>query len=363
MKILFITAFPPNQKTAGQDYTRRLILDLVDKGNAISLFYTEYPNHLVELPEAIKIEGVIKPSILNCINKFVYHPFFSRRFNKTTLNKIISISHNFDMLYFDFSQVHLYSLFIKHPYKILMCHDIIFQKYTRKGKIQLPWIKYSEKKILKTASKIITFSKKDSLMLENEYKLNSIPVNFYLKNGEFDYSCINHQTQNNVFCFYGAWNRNENTECLEWFIDNVYPSISPQIKFKIIGGGMNESLKSRLSKFNNFEILGFVEEPVKEIARTQALIAPLHKGAGVKVKVIDALSSGTPVVGTDVAFEGIDDNEKNKLFINCSDASEYINIFSNWENVCFDYKQEAAIEFYNRYNTNHFTDLLKNKVF
>ena len=50
MKILFITAFPPNQKTAGQDYTRRLILDLVDKGNAISLFYTEYPNHLVELP-------------------------------------------------------------------------------------------------------------------------------------------------------------------------------------------------------------------------------------------------------------------------------------------------------------------------
>lgn len=363
MKILIITAFPPNQKTAGQDYTRRLILDLLDKGNTISLFYTEYPNHLVELPESIKIEGVTKTSISNCIKNFVYHPFFTRRFNKSTLNKIISISHNFDMLYFDFSQVHLYSLFIKHPCKILMCHDVIFQKYTRKGKIQLPWIKYSEKKILKTASKIITFSKKDSLMIKREYKLESIPVNFYLKNDKFDYSCINHQIENNFFCFYGAWNRKENTECLKWFIDNVYPFIPTQIKFKIIGSGINEALKTQLLKLNNIEILGFVEEPVKEIARTQALIAPLHKGAGVKVKVIDALSSGTQVIGTDVTFEGIEDNEKNKLFINCADAIEYINIFNQWENVCFKYKQDAAVEFYNRYNTNHFSDLLKNNDF
>ena len=116
-------------------------------------------------------------------------------------------------------------------------------------------------------------------------------------------------------------------------------------------------------KLNNIEILGFVEEPVKEIARTQALIAPLHKGAGVKVKVIDALSSGTQVIGTDVTFEGIEDNEKNKLFINCADAIEYINIFNQWENVCFKYKQDAAVEFYNRYNTNHFSDLLKNNDF
>ena len=43
MKILFITAFPPCQKTAGQDYTRRLILDLIEKGHEVYLIYAEYP--------------------------------------------------------------------------------------------------------------------------------------------------------------------------------------------------------------------------------------------------------------------------------------------------------------------------------
>ena len=47
-----------------------------------------------------------------------------------------------------------------------------------------------------------------------------------------------------------------------------------------------------------------------------------------------------------------------KIKIMTSDAIEYINIFNQWENVCFKYKQDAAVEFYNRYNTNHFTDFL-----
>ena len=88
------------------------------------------------------------------------------------------------------------------------------------------------------------------------------------------------------------------------------------------------------------------------------LIAPLYKGAGVKVKVIDALSSGTVVIGTNVAFEGIEDNVGNKLFINCAAPEEYAQILNNWKVVNVENKQNAATEFFNRYNTNHFTDFL-----
>lgn len=79
--------------------------------------------------------------------------------------------------------------------------------------------------------------------------------------------------------------------------------------------GIDVKLKSKVSTCKNIKIAGFVENPVAEIAKCQALVAPLHKGAGVKVKVIDALSSGTSVVGTDVTFEGIEDNSKNPLFL------------------------------------------------
>lgn len=187
MKILYITAFPPCQKTAGQDYSRRLLCDFIDSGHKVSLIYAEYPEHSPELSEKIEVLRKVKSSLNNCLSKLKFHPFFTKRFDYETLAFIQSIVTDYDMLYFDFSQVHLYSLYINHPNKVLMCHDVIAQKFTRKGRLQLPWIKKSEESILRSASQIVTFSEKDCDFIKKTYGLESIHVNFYLKNGRFDY--------------------------------------------------------------------------------------------------------------------------------------------------------------------------------
>lgn len=358
MNILYITSFPPCQKTAGQDYSRRLLNDLAFRGHKISLIYAEYLEHEPEIDSKIKVIGTIKPSLKNCLSLPSFHPFFTRRFDKNILSLIKAEAENFDMLYFDFSQVHIYSAFVNHPNKVLMCHDVICQKFTRKGRFQLPWIKRSEKKLLSTANKIITFSKKDSDVIKQEYRLDSTPVNFYLKNGHFDYEPEKITIKKNTFCFYGAWNRSENSECLEWFLEEVLPKLSGDFTFEIIGGGMDEKLKSKIGGHKNFKILGFVENPVAEIAKCQALIAPLFKGAGVKVKVIDALSSGTSVIGTEVAFEGIEDNENFPLFFRESSADGIAQILNSWKTISKEEKQSAADEFFARYNTNHFADMI-----
>ena len=162
----------------------------------------------------------------------------------------------------------------------------------------------------------------------------------------------------NRFCFYGAWNRAENAEALEQFLKEVYPKLSDDFEFVVIGGGMSKSLQTKLESLKNYSYLGFVEDPVKEVARCQALLAPLHKGAGVKVKVIDALSSGTCVVGTKVAFEGIEDNSAHRLFFHAESADGFVAILNNWRVINIEEKQAAADEFFARYNKNHFTDLL-----
>lgn len=366
MTILYITAFPPNQKTAGQDYSRRLLDDLVSCGHKISLIYAEYPEHEPELSSQIKILAKITPSLKNCLAQPFFNPFFTKRFDKSILRQIQKIAANFDMLYFDFSQVHLYSLFVNHPNKVLMCHDVICQKFSRKGRLFLPWIKSCEKKLLCSASKIITFSHKDCDVIKKEYGLDSTSVNFYLKNGHFDYEKEKIEKIENKFCFYGAWNRAENSAGLEWFLENVYPKlpVSSDFQFAVIGGGMTESLKSKVSAYKNFKILGFVENPVVEIAKCQALVAPLFKGAGVKVKVIDALSSGTPVIGTEVAFEGIEDNSTNPLFfeVSISEKKKLVqkiaDVLTNWKNISIIQKQSSADEFFERYNGNKFVNLI-----
>lgn len=366
MTILYITAFPPCKKTAGQDYSRRLLDDLASRGHKISLIYAEYPKHELEVSSQIKILAKIKPTLKNCFSLPFFNPFFTKRFDQNILRQIQKIAANFDMLYFDFSQVHIYSLFVNHPNKVLMSHDVICQKFSRKGKVFLPWIKSCEKKLLCSASKIITFSRKDCDVIKKEYGLNSSAVNFYLKNGRFDYEKSGIEKIENKFCFYGAWNRAENSTGLEWFLENVYPKLpaSADFQFVVIGGGMSERLKLKISAYKNFKILGFVENPVMEIAKCQALVAPLFKGAGVKVKVIDALSSGTPVIGTEVTFEGIEDNDKNPLFfkVGASEkkklAQKIADILTNWKRISVNQKQNSTDEFFERYNRDKFADLL-----
>lgn len=361
---LFISAFPPNQKTAGQDYSRRLLNDLVQKGYPVSLVYAEYPGHEVELDPRIKILASFTPRIQNCACHPSVHPFFTRRFDDSVLGLLKSRASEFDVLYFDFSQVHLYACFIDHPCKILMCHDVIFQKYSRAGcwKIHLPWIRCSEKALLSVANQIVTFSQKDCDVIKREYALDSASVNFYLKNGRFDHS-KNIVLKKNMFCFYGAWNRTENSKSLLWFLEKVLPLVRGDFQFAVIGGGMPPHLKKKLKSNLRMKYIGFVDEPVYEIAKCQALIAPLKKGAGVKVKVIDSLSSGTPVVGTDIAFEGITDNTENRLFVPCDSVQDFASALNNWRTVSTEFKQAAANEFFDRYNSNHFPDTVLPHLF
>ena len=68
------------------------------------------------------------------------------------------------------------------------------------------------------------------------------------------------------------------------------------------------------------------------IANSRALIAPVFSGAGVKVKVLEALACGTPVVGTDIAFEGIVKADRMMMqFADANQCAEMMNCHLSFE--------------------------------
>lgn len=125
------------------------------------------------------------------------------------------------------------------------------------------------------------------------------------------------------YVLYGNWKRSDNYDSLNWFLNNVYPELSTSLKFKVIGIGLSEKFQNIIRGYDNIEYLGFVENPYHIIANAKALISPLHTGAGVKVKVVESLACGTPVIGTEIAFEGISE-KYSKFMILANSPSEFV---------------------------------------
>jgi glycosyltransferase involved in cell wall biosynthesis len=202
----------------------------------------------------------------------------------------------------------------------------------------------SEAYILKNQKKstIFTFSTKDSNLLEQVYKVHSFTTNFFLDISEN----ISIQNIYNRIVFFGSWKRLDNLEGLLWFIDTIYSSLN-NIEVIIIGGNLEQAIIKKISTMKNCKYVGFISNPYEIIAESKLLVAPIFHGAGVKVKVIETLATGTAVVGTEVAFEGISEKYSN-FMLHAENSDDFINIINTYT-VSIEKKKTFREFFYKNY--------------
>jgi len=353
-KILFITAFPPNNKSGGQALTLNLLKDL-SKRYIIDLIYFTYKNHTVD--ENLNVNSIKSFDVdnLNCLRNPTKHPIFTRRFSKAILQYLRDIASKYDVLFFDYTQTGIYSLYLNHPYKVIRCYDIMFQKFSRRDKLFKYWVRLTENKILKSVNKIFVPTSKDADIVKKEYNYEAYFTHEYIKEFNF-YDLIE---TNRTFVFFGLWSRPENSDGLIWFIKNVFPLIKspPEIKFLIIGSGLSDRLEKKyIFPYENIEYLGFVDNPLDIIYKSCALIAPLFTGAGVKIKVIDTFTTGTPVIGTEITFEGLPFIEN--LTLLTKEPKKYAEIINNFSALSANSKQMNAQIFRQLYDNNHLSEQL-----
>lgn len=114
-----------------------------------------------------------------------------------------------------------------------------------------------------------------------------------------------------------------NVNAVQWFLDKVQPILHSKysnVTLKIIG-------KNPPAKFGEYsdlgvDKLGYVDEVQLYFNLSQVYIAPLFVGGGIRIKILEAMSMGLPVVATDVSAEGIEARESQGL-IRANTAEEY----------------------------------------
>ncbi len=98
-----------------------------------------------------------------------------------------------------------------------------------------------------------------------------------------------------------------NVDALRFFVDDILPLVLeryPLTQLYVTGGDAPDYVRALASR--NVRILGYVDDLRDLYGRVVATVSPLRFGAGVKIKTIESLQYGTPVVATRVGAEGLD---------------------------------------------------------
>jgi glycosyltransferase involved in cell wall biosynthesis len=108
--------------------------------------------------------------------------------------------------------------------------------------------------------------------------------------------------------FVGDFNYAPNREGAEFLLEEVWPAIRrevPNAQLWLVGINNHAHILGRNGQ-DGIVVTGAVEEISPYLRRATVAVAPLLLGSGTRLKILEALGAGVPVVATSAACEGID---------------------------------------------------------
>lgn len=365
-KVLFLTAFLPHPGAAAEKNTM-LMIEEFSREFDVDLVYFKYAEEKdYSAPANVNVFKVYKNSrrkkIANILSFPFVHPLFSVRFNKgilKDLNALVANKH-FDAIVCEHSQMFLFAKYLKTTSPIFVyCHDVMIQRVGRTSNWIISWFcKKSEEFCLNIKNATFySVSQKDCNILNQNYDINAHPCLAYVAS---DVVNAKVDTISNNFVFMGKWSRADNLDGVVYFFEKVAPLVDYDINVSIVGKNFPIDKITNSNPHVHIHNLGFVDNPYPLIANAKAMISPLFTGAGTKQKVFESLACGTPVIGTDIAFEGIDTRFSNFMML-CEKPEDYINAMKY---VCMNKDERLTFknDFINAYKSKTMPQYVKEKL-
>lgn len=111
-----------------------------------------------------------------------------------------------------------------------------------------------------------------------------------------------------------------NLDAMRYFLGEIFPLVRaarPAARLLITGKATPEQ-RAALPASEGVEFTGFVDDIRALVARSCAEVVPLRQGSGTRLKILEALALGTPVVTTSKGCEGLDLAHGSELLVSDS---------------------------------------------
>lgn len=147
-----------------------------------------------------------------------------------------------------------------------------------------------------------------------------------------------------------------NVEGLNWFLDEVYPYLDKNLKILLVGTSTNKINNS----YSNVDIIQYAPNLEEIFENIKISICPMFRGTGIKIKVVESMENGLPVVCTERGVDGLPDKTECGCLVaeDAKEFAEYINKLTSDDN----FYNEVSEKIKNYYKKIFDREKYKNKL-
>ncbi|MCI0555679.1 MAG: glycosyltransferase family 4 protein [Anaerolineae bacterium] len=189
----------------------------------------------------------------------------------------------------------------------------IYQSQTRldrKIRTALTWFKlraYTRDLLLRSSGCTIPSLEEKEIMqglVPAGYPIEIVPHSLDLDR----YMEIDEPIVPNSLAFTGSFTYHPNLDAVQYFTNTMFQSIrdkEPATRLKVIGN-LNGVEPTQFPGYQSMSFTGLLRDVRADVAKSWLSIVPLRLGAGTRLKIVESMALGTPVVSTSKGAEGLE---------------------------------------------------------
>ncbi len=190
-------------------------------------------------------------------------------------------------------------------------------------------VSHDERDAIEYSDKIVFLTKRDAYRARTLYcwnKNNYAIIPICLKKSQR----LSKKTNKKTVAFVGSLDYDSNLSALKIFINDVwnpYFANNMEYQFLIAGSRPKKYLYDWVRNLDNISVVANFDKLEDVLPIGSMMIAPIEKGAGMKVKVADTLSMGLAIAASDEALVGYEkaiEGDHLHAIMRCNTPNEYI---------------------------------------
>ncbi len=334
MRVLLLSQVLPYPPNSGPKVKTYYVLKYLSQKHDVTLVSfvrdtdtPEYIRHLETLCERVITVPIQRSPLrdLGFLGKSLLsgQPWMMLRDQRPEMRQVLAdlaAESHFDVVHADQTNMGQYALPFTDSYKVLDLHNALWMLYKRQAETSSltnpmryllardwPLLKRYEGQLCRQFDAVTAVTDEDrELLIEAGAQPDITVIPIAIDTDE--QAQIQRQPSSPHIVHIGTMYWPPNIAGITWFLESIYPLIKlqvPDVRCTLIGARPPESIIQYANTDRTLTVTGYVEDPLPFLADASMMVVPLLAGGGMRVKILNALSQGIPMVSTTVGCEGI----------------------------------------------------------